>query len=370
MTEVTPVPGENSDAGQMNMITRRRLLKQAGAAGVALTALYAAPSFSSFGPKQAYASITGTGGTPNTTCSVCDILGKPRIVTMVYTGLAGNGFNHQNSSDKPPTITTFVPDITVYPTVLIKWVEKSGPSDYGETYHEAFVNTGGPFVIDAIDLPPGKSGDPKTKLKGDTRLLICDLDENPLQFIKFHTSCSVPIFPDDRFGTMRLTTVVDENLDSSDDIDCPEPGPEPDPSDDFCSGSEHIESLTLKYTGHDDSVLTQDQLGRAEVNDAPGGPPNNADPVWIIMSEQSTPAGSTYIFFNDSVDLGESFVINPGGAVRSELKADSYINIYSGDPTGSGVLLQTIKMHTSCSKPLGVGDQFGAITVEPGFVLV
>ncbi|MCH7984421.1 MAG: twin-arginine translocation signal domain-containing protein, partial [Chloroflexi bacterium] len=112
MAEISPVPNENLDSGQ-HLVTRRRLIKQAGAAGIALTALYVAPSFSSFGPKKAYASITGVPPTPSTDCSVCDILGKPRILTITYTGLAGDGFNHQNSSSKPPTITTFVADITV-----------------------------------------------------------------------------------------------------------------------------------------------------------------------------------------------------------------------------------------------------------------
>ncbi|MCI0804568.1 MAG: twin-arginine translocation signal domain-containing protein, partial [Chloroflexi bacterium] len=63
MAEISPVPNENLDSGQ-HLVTRRRLIKQAGAAGIALTALYVAPSFSSFGPKKAYATITGGTTTP------------------------------------------------------------------------------------------------------------------------------------------------------------------------------------------------------------------------------------------------------------------------------------------------------------------
>ena len=37
-------------------------------------------------------------------------------------------------------------------------------------------------------------------------------------------------------------------------------------------------------------------------------------------------------------------MLNPGGGVNTELKADTWIKVYSGDPAGSGALLQTIRM--------------------------
>ncbi|MCI0837303.1 MAG: twin-arginine translocation signal domain-containing protein, partial [Chloroflexi bacterium] len=92
MAEISPVPNENLDSGQ-HLVTRRRLIKQAGAAGIALTALYVAPSFSSFGPKKAYAAITGV---PPCDSELCDGR-KAAKLTMQYTGLANAGSNSQDS---------------------------------------------------------------------------------------------------------------------------------------------------------------------------------------------------------------------------------------------------------------------------------
>ncbi|MCI0852016.1 MAG: twin-arginine translocation signal domain-containing protein, partial [Chloroflexi bacterium] len=96
MAEISPVPNENLDSGQ-HLVTRRRLIKQAGAAGIALTALYVAPSFSSFGPKKAYAAITGV---PPCDSDLCPGR-KPAFLTMVYTGNSGDGSNSQTGGKAP-----------------------------------------------------------------------------------------------------------------------------------------------------------------------------------------------------------------------------------------------------------------------------
>ena len=345
MTEITPVLNENLDSGQ-HLVTRRRLIKQAGAAGIALTALYVAPSFSSFGPKRAYAGITAT-----TICHLCDI-GDPAKLTMEYTGLAQVG-----GSSQDPGKLQVISDPGGASPVYIEATDKD-PGKHGVEANEKFwfagqVVLGGTFVIDSANGAV-------TKLKAKTFVYIYDnsTDLNLLQFIEFHTSCSQPLFIGDGFGTLLLTGFMAENgATNCDDI--------PDTSDDFCNGNVKLEDLTLKYTGDDDSVESHNQpADKVTITDVGIGP-NDATPVWIVASDKENPGGGDFIWFNNSVNLNSNFVLNLGGVENSELKADTWIKIYASE---GGALLQTVRFHTSCSKPLSIGDQFGAIMVM-GFSL-
>lgn len=333
-----------------HLISRRRLLKQAGAAGIALTAMYAAPSFSSFGPRPAYATITGS--TP-CVADLCDGR-KAAILTLTYTGLTGDGDNSQ-PSDK--AITQHIsPGIDGQTTVDIKWVSTNDPNNPGTVFSSTDgVPIGGNFVIDQQYHGHHNHG---PHLAAHTFILICDpVTGDPLQHIEFHTSCSQELHIGDTFGTMELTRFEDEDG----GVDC---DPSTDTSDDLCEGKVKIESLILSYQGKDDSNITQDQEGKAVVTDDPtNGPPALNTPVWI----EATDKDDNYDWFTGPVTLGGTFELNPLGAARDELHAETWIRIYDYE---DGPLLQTINMHTSCSKLLRVGDEFGAVTVEPGFVLV
>ena len=134
----------------------------------------------------------------------------------------------------------------------------------------------------------------------------------------------------------------------------------------FCPGGK-IKELELKYTGDDDSVLTQNQGGKASVADVGNGPADDDDDQVYIIASRREDHTSDEIWFAGLVGLNSNFSFDTTVAVppltdtRSELHSDTYFKIFKSD---GGALLQTIKMHTSCSKLLRIDDQFGAITVK------
>ena len=64
------------------------------------------------------------------------------------------------------------------------------------------------------------------------------------------------------------------------------------------------------------------------------------------------------IWFEGTVDLSTPFLIDATNDGETKLKAETHVFIYTSD---GQTLLQTIEFHTSCSQPLGAGDQFGSL---------
>ena len=87
----------------------------------------------------------------------------------------------------------------------------------------------------------------------------------------------------------------------------------------------------------------------------------------IIANDKDDPFDDRAKVWFDSgtatINLGDSFAIDAGNGGESKLKADTRVHIFDD----SGTLLQTVKFHTSCSKDLNLGDQFGAIMLT-GFI--
>ena len=54
------------------------------------------------------------------------------------------------------------------------------------------------------------------------------------------------------------------------------------------------------------------------------------------------------------------FEIDANNDRRARLKNDTWVHILAHDDT----VLQTIKLHTSCSQPIRNGDQFGGLVLE------
>ena len=119
---------------------------------------------------------------------------------------------------------------------------------------------------------------------------------------------------------------------------------------DVCETYDKPQILTMLYTGDNVNDNAQDP-SKVVIT----GNPMFADPVLIIASEKENGGGKVY--FNGQVNLGETFVIDAKLAGDSELRAETYVTIYDLN----GNVLQSIKFHTSCSQPLALGDQFGAI---------
>jgi hypothetical protein len=123
----------------------------------------------------------------------------------------------------------------------------------------------------------------------------------------------------------------------------------------FCVGKTKPKALTFVYTG-DSCSATHHSQDPTKVSCS--GDPAHAAPVRIVASSRLNLADPhTRVWFDGVVALDGSFTIDAASAGARRLGADTYFQIF--DP--SGRLLQTLKVHTSCSQPLDAGDQFGSL---------
>ncbi len=142
---------------------------------------------------------------------------------------------------------------------------------------------------------------------------------------------------------LTLPTSVSEDL----TIDCGFCMPED------CCEPDKPKALTFRYTGEDCSA-TDNTQGDGDDCDDFGNLP---DTVYIVAGKQSdcdNNADETY--FEGTVSVGEDFTIaRPDGG---DFASNTYFCIYNSQ---GGQLKQTIKIHTSCSKDLISGQQFGSL---------
>lgn len=119
------------------------------------------------------------------------------------------------------------------------------------------------------------------------------------------------------------------------------------------SNSGKPKSLTLQYTGQSCSASnTSQSTSKYSCSDSGGGP-NNAASVYIVANEKEDGSGVTY--FSGTVNLNSTFTATSPG---SSLPTNTYFRISASQ---NGQLLQTVKIHTSCSAPIVPGDQFGSL---------
>ncbi len=126
--------------------------------------------------------------------------GKPRKLTMVYTGESCAASDHAQEPGK----VICSGDPALMGVVRIIATDKDDPShDKARIFFDGEVALGQAFDIDAdnTDL---------ARLRGDTRVFIYDIDGNLLQFVQFHTSCSQPLREGDQFGALQLAGFVAE----------------------------------------------------------------------------------------------------------------------------------------------------------------
>ena len=130
---------------------------------------------------------------------------------------------------------------------------------------------------------------------------------------------------------------------------CPIPPPG------LCDGAK-AKALLVEYTGQDCSATNHNQ-DPSKVECA--GDPVFATPVRILAQDKENPNDpNRKIWFDGEVTLNSTFWIDATNAVETKLKAETFVFIYD---LQTGNLLQAIKFHTSCSQPLGEGDQFGSL---------
>ena len=112
-------------------------------------------------------------------------------------------------------------------------------------------------------------------------------------------------------------------------------------------------ALAMKYTGETCTANCNSQAaGKVIVTGDPAG----ASPVRIVAYDASTPSK---VWFDGTVSLGGSFVIDGTNGGSTSLGTNTYVKIYST----TGTLLQTILFHTSCSQLLKQNDQYGSLVL-------
>lgn len=276
----------------------------------------------------------GSGAVENIDC--CAETGeKPRILVLKYTGAGCEATSHNQQEDK----VYCSGDPQSAPLVYVTATDGGGTtylSDLPVALDER-------FEVDAAD-----AGD--SKLKNDLTFHLKDAQGNILQTIEFHASCSQPLGVGDQFGAVLVEGYLAENgalcgaapVNIDEDwVDC------------CAETGEKPQILVMKYTGGScDATSHLQDAGKVECS----GDPQNAPFVYVTVTD----GGNKTYLLDRQVALGESFDVDALNVGDSRLKND--LTIYLKDAQGN--TLQAIEFHTSCSQPLGVSNQFGALRVE------
>jgi uncharacterized repeat protein (TIGR01451 family) len=122
-------------------------------------------------------------------------------------------------------------------------------------------------------------------------------------------------------------------------------------------------ALLFEYTGDNCSATTNTQEGKAKCEDLvdPAGP--GVGPVMVKYTGKGskhitvTPSGEDVVAGGTS----EVWIEATGGKSKKGSKMESNTKL---EITQGGVVLQKLEIHTSCSKPLNVGDQFGSLILK------
>ena len=127
-------------------------------------------------------------------------------------------------------------------------------------------------------------------------------------------------------------------------------------SSDCCDQGDKPTELYLTFTGDNCSASTTTQdSDKWECNDY-GTLPNT---VYLIASDDEN--GSNDIYFSGNVNIDENLIIASSGAGFEKFGSWTWFFLYDSQ---GGTLLQKIGIHTSCSAPLIVGEQWGSLVLD------
>jgi len=152
----------------------------------------------------------------------------------------------------------------------------------------------------------------------------------------------------------------------------PDPGPPPEPTNQctvelappgpHCTSK--LEALTLRYLGGscNDWINRQDK----KCEDSGAGPPGTSEPVQFVVSGTGRDSDRFYLDTgpvavspDGGVDIGDLVTAVAGAGGKREFGSTTMVQICNDQ----GQLLETAEIHTSCSKPLNIGDVFGGVEV-------
>jgi hypothetical protein len=180
-----------------------------------------------------------------------------------------------------------------------------------------------------------------------------------LQTNEIVTDCSQPINVGDEFGALKLVEIK-SSLGGT--VSTPDPDPAPTdvctvegfPPGTPCDDAPSV--LELRYVGGTCADTTNNQFGTVQC----AGSAGTNEPVRITVSENSD--GSGHVFLDTvaaTVGLGDVVTAYAENAGVNQFDPSVYIRIRDG----ADVTLQLLKIRSDCSKPLAIGNRFGAIQV-------
>ena len=217
------------------------------------------------------------------------------------------------------------------------------------------ITTNNNYIISVT--APGRGGG---EFPADSKFAIRNKVDDLAQSLEIHTSCSKSLAVGDVFGSFRLIELTSTNGGT---IGLPEPDPvtPSDPGLKLCE-AEAVQpgscadgkpkALVFNYTGDPCSESSNDQGDKAKCS----GDLNGEAPIEILYTGKDSdkitvsPSGQT-------IEPGDSVTVEATG--RDDLKSETKLKILQ-----DGDLLQELTIHTSCSQPLNIGDQFGSMLLE------
>jgi hypothetical protein len=109
-------------------------------------------------------------------------------------------------------------------------------------------------------------------------------------------------------------------------------------------------TLVFRYTGESCMASTNWQEGSFTCS----GDPMGAEPVEVVLTRDEEDA--TVMPDDETLAVGDLVTIQATG---DRLRSNTEFDVRQ-----DSMVLQSLKIHTSCSKPLAVGDQFGSMVLE------
>jgi cysteine-rich repeat protein len=235
----------------------------------------------------------------------------------------------------------------------------SGGADGAEPVHvlvsdkkgkKTFANVSGVLIGDLIAVDAAFAD--SDKLDSETFITV----DGGLEVLAVHTSCSKPLSAGDQFGSFRVvelttteggTTSIQEQGVGG-DTEC---SISVDPVGTECPGK--LTTFSLRYMGGGCANTSQDQSGKLVC----AGDTADASPVRIIVRDRSD--GGAILLDESGVGLGTIVTATAANGGKDKFPSNTFVEI-RGE---GGALLERLTIHTSCSKPLALGDRFGALTV-------
>lgn len=255
---------------------------------------------------------------------------KLQAIPMLYTGDDCSASDNTQGDQFSCTDYAPMPDV-----VKIIVTDKPDPNHKrAKRWFEGYVGLFESFMIDSMN-------EGLSQISGDSYIFIYDINDNLVQQMGFHTSCSNTLSIGDVFGSLLCLGCV----------------PEGDGDPNLCSQGGLPQTMQMEFTGENCSASNNSQGPRGGCIDY--GPLPSQVQILVTDSKIDTDPAAR-VWFDGLVSLNGNFLIDANNAGASILGSDTFLFIY--DASGN-TMLQQLRIRTSCSRPLILGDQFGSLVL-------